>query len=127
MARVTKTSGALRCAKAYLWDGEGELWQHWDKDAYICAALARAYVAGDITKKALVNTRGVIMDRLAPSTMVSEWLDKNVGVKDVDKALKHYSIFSKHNEPSDFWMHQLQTYRHRWVDALIKEFEAKGD
>ncbi len=117
MARVTKTSGALRCAKAYLWDGKGRLWDHIDQYPFICAALAQAHTNGEITYKTLIKARSVIMRRLAPCPSVPVWLDTSVGFD--------YKYYSVRNHA--FWTQQIQAYRHRWVDALIEEFKAKGD
>ena len=118
MTRVTKTSGALRCAKKYLWDAKYHLWYHEDKYPHICNALEEAHINNEITYKALIKARSVIMRRLAPSISVADWLERNVGIT-------HYSKYSVRDHA--FWTQQLQAYRHRWVDALIKEFEAKGD
>ena len=117
MTRVNKTSGALRCAKAYLWDGTGALWHQRNQFPFICAALAQAYENKEITYKTLINTRSVIMRRLSPSVSVSEWLDENIGF-----GYKYYNL-----RDHAFWTQQIQAYRHRWVDALIIEFETKGD
>lgn len=118
MAKVTKTSGALRCAKKYLWDAETNLWDHDDKYSHICNALNEAHNNKEITYKALISTRSVIMRRLSPSVSVAEWLEKNVGVR-------YFSGYIARDHK--FWSQQIQAYRHRWVDALIEEFKAKGD
>ena len=118
MKKVNTTSGALRCAKAYLWDGTGG----WDKylhdlvnRVYICDAIRKAYDEGEITHKASIAAVRLIMKRLSPNISVGQWLDENVGYR--VRFGQGHSAYHK----------QVQAYRHRWLDALIKEFETKGD
>jgi len=128
MKKINTTSGALRAAKLYLFDGQQDRGQPWGwKDgrvqfSYICAALAQAYDCGEITRRALIRARGEVMARLAPHTSVPSWLDDNV--KGGIKVWFHRQY--NRNERA-FWQQQMQAYRYRWVNALIKEYEAKGD
>jgi L-amino acid N-acyltransferase YncA len=118
MAKVTKTSGALRCAKKYLWDGTGG----WDKylhdlhgRVYICDSIRKAYHEEEITRKAMRTATALVMKRISPNGSVGQWLQANVGYR--VKFGKGHNAYYK----------QVQAYRHRWVDALIEEFKAKGD
>lgn len=118
MKKVNTTSGALRRAKGYLWDGTGG-WDNYKfdlyKQVYICDSIRRAYRAGEITQKAMYTTVKLVMSRLAPEVSVGSWLHFNVGYK------------IKYGNKNNAYHRQVQAYRHRWVDALIKEYEAKGD
>ena len=118
MKKVNTTSGALRCAKGYLWDGKGG-WDKYTSDlctqVYICDSIKRAYRAEEITQKASIAAVKLVTSRLAPEVSVGSWLHKNVG----------YQI--KYGNRHNAYHRQVQAYRHRWLDALIKEYEAKGD
>lgn len=118
MKKVNTTSGALRCAKAYLWDGKGG----WDsyaydlyKQVYICDSIRRAYHEEEITQKAMRTATKLVMSRLAPDVSVGSWLHNNVGYK--------IKYGNKHNA----YHRQIQAYRHRWLDALIIEYSSQGD
>ena len=118
MKKVNTTSGALRAAKKYLWKGDGswgEFTRDPDKLSYICDSISSAYYEGHITHKAKIAAVKTIMSRLCPHVSVGQWLEHNVG----------YRI--KFGREHDTYNKQVQAYRHRWVDALIEEFEAKGD
>ena len=89
---------------------------------YICHALAEAAYDRSImdcafnwqvihtTRKAGFSTAiKVITDRIGSDKPVDSWL---------------------HKQGIPCWSYgpeQLVAYRHRWLDALIEEFEAKGD
>ena len=91
---------------------------------YICHALAEALYgrsvltvgAGDDWKKIRTTRKSgfktaikVITDRIGNDGPLETWLSSN-GV--------------------EYWKHkpdQMRAYRHRWLDALIAEFETKGD
>ena len=116
MRKVNTTSGALRVAKRYLWDGTGG-WDRYIHDpvmrVYICDSIRKAYYDERITQKAMSTATALIMGRLGPHASVGRWLEANVG----------YRVNQGHNA----YHKQVQAYRHRWLDALIKEFEKKGD
>ena len=118
MKKVNTISGALRCAKEYLWDGTGG----WDsyahnlyKQVYICDSIKRAYRAEKITHKASIAAVKLVMSRLAPEVSVGSWLHFNVGYK--------IKYGNRHNA----YHRQIQAYRHRWLDALIIEYSSRGD
>lgn len=73
------------------------------KTSYVCFAISRNICR---TNKAQVAARKVIMQRLNGYGDVQDWLE-NRGV--------HHSMFTHVN---------LQEYRHRWLQELIKEFSA---
>jgi hypothetical protein len=111
-----KTSEAFKQAKQCL--------KPIGKANYICHALAEALYgrsvltvgAGDgwqkihTTRKSGFKTAiKVITNRIGSDAPLESWLSRN-GI--------------------GYWkqeLGQMQAYRHRWLDALIAEFEAKGD
>ena len=118
MKKINTTSGALRAAKQYLWDGTGG----WDKylhdlysRVYICDALRKAYDEEEITRKAMRTAIALVMSRLAPEVSVGAWLHFNVG----------YRVKFGHGHNA--YHKQVQAYRHRWLDALIIEYSSQGD
>ena len=76
---------------------------------YICWAIEDGnHILGKLNVGGLA-AKAVINDRLGDSVLVSEWLEEYVpGAKDVIIKDKTGVV--------------MQAYRHRWVDALIKEF-----
>ena len=118
MKKVNTTSGALRAAKRYLWDGTGG-WDRYLHDlvnrVYICDAISKAYYEEEITRKAMRTATALVTKRISPSGSVGQWLQANVGYR--VKFGKGHNAYYK----------QVQAYRHRWLDALIEEFNAKGD
>jgi len=89
---------------------------------FICHALAEAAYTRDVwsagfnwnniykTKKTGFKTAiKVITDRIGSEAPLDSWLARN-GIE--------YGTY----EPE-----QIEAYRHLWLDALIAEFEAKGD
>ena len=118
MKKVNTTSGALRVAKRYLWDGSRG-WVRYLNDpvirVYICDAIRKAHYDEHITQKSMRTATALIMGRLAPHGSVGRWLEVNVGYR--------VKFGRRHNE----YHKQVQAYRHRWLDALIKELETKGE
>ena len=116
MKKVNTTSGALRAAKQYLWDGTGG-WARYIHDpvlrVYICDSIRKAHYDEHITQKAMRTATALITKRLGQHVSVGQWLEANVG----------YRIKNGHNA----YHKQVQAYRHRWLDALIKELESKGE
>jgi hypothetical protein len=91
---------------------------------YICHALAEAAYGRSVltvgtgdgwkniytTRKAGFKTAiKVITDRIGSDAPLESWLTAN--------GIEYWK-----QEPA-----QMRAYRHRWLDALIAEFEAKGD
>jgi hypothetical protein len=109
-----KTSEAFRQAKQCL--------KPIGQAGYICHALAEAAYGRSVINAgfdwhAIYNTRRsgfktaikVIADRIGSDAPLETWLEQQ-GVS--------------------YWRHdpdQMEAYRHRWLDSLIAEFEAKGD
>jgi len=118
MKKVNTTSGALRAAKRYLWDGTGG-WVRYLYDpvmrVYICDSIRKAHYDELITQKAMRTATALIMGRLGPHVSVGQWLQANVGYR--VKFGRGHNAYHK----------QVQAYRHRWLDALIKELESKGE
>lgn len=106
MAKMKKTSEAFREAKKHLNRG-GE-----DKTDYICSAIGQAEHAGMVTSRAAYRARATISIRLGDNPAVTSWLKERGFVP---------------MKQSPFNNVQVQKYRHRWLNALIREFEAKGD
>ena len=118
MKKVNTTSGALRAAKQYLWDGTGG-WDRYLYDlvmrVYICDAIREAHYDELITQKAMRTATALIMKRLGPHNSVGRWLEVNVGYR--VKFGRGHNAYHK----------QVQAYRHRWLDALIIEYSSQGD
>lgn len=104
--KMKKTSEVFRAAKFYLNRGNE------DKTDYICGAISDVERAKLVTSKAADRARAVVGIRLGDSVSVTSWL-KERGFVPINK--------DPYNNV------QVQKYRHRWLNALIKEFEAKGD
>lgn len=99
-----KTSTILKRAKLCLWDGIFPNFE--SKFMYVCFAIAHAPIKrqGGAKKTAVMCE---INRRLFPHGSIAQWLCHNLSVE-TNRV-------------------QLQQYRHRWLDSLIKEYEAKGD
>ncbi len=104
--KLKKTSEVFRLAKTYLNRGDQ------DKTDYICVAIGHAECDNRVTVKASDRARQVIGSRLQDNVSVTSWL-------------KDRGYIPMRQNPSN--NKQVQKYRHRWLNALIKEFEAKGD
>ncbi len=104
--KLRKTSEVFRVAKTYLNRGD----QY--KTDYICVAIGHAEEDNRVTWRASMRARQVIGSRLQDNATVTSWL-------------KDRGYIPMRQDP--FNHKQVQKYRHRWLNALIKEFEAKGD
>lgn len=111
-----KSSMILRTARRFLWRGETSMLatQH----EYICWAVedAGTVLLGSQTDPVVVNIKRRIMDRLN-CVSVEDWLAKTVQGFDAWRTAAS----------DQQYFHQLQTYRHRWLDRLIAEYESAGD
>jgi hypothetical protein len=109
-----KTSEAFKQAKQHLIPI--------GRSTYICHALAEAAYSTSVTaagfnwteirttrKSGFKTAINVITGRIGSEGALETWLDRQ-------------GIF-----PWKYGRRQMQAYRHRWLDALIVEFEAKGD
>jgi hypothetical protein len=105
---MTKSSKLLRRAKDCLWDGLGDKSRLPIKTDFICYAIIFANPKYNAMKKA--DLRVTINSRLAPYHCLERWLIGRANVA-----------------PVDLTDENVQAYRHRWLDALIAEYEAKGD
>ena len=104
--KMKKTSEVFRLAKMHLNRGNE------DKTDYICGAIGGVEHAKLVTSKAADRARAVIGTRLRDNVSVTSWL-------------KERGFVPINQDPYNNV--QVQKYRHRWLNALIKEFEAKGD
>lgn len=109
-----KTSVILKQAKERLWDGQNK-WT--DGALYICHAIEDT--APDLVFRSrrfapYNRAKKIIQQRIHPEMSLDDWVRKNVKGS--------WRTLNKHNS-----LEQMQAYRHRWLDALIKEYEAKGD
>ena len=119
---MKKVSAVFKQAKTRLWDGQ----PNWvDKSMYICHAIED--VAPELSLRPLQSQRyydrryapynrakKIIQQRIHPEMALEDWVLKNV--KGSWRTLNRSDSCK-----------QMQAYRHRWLDALIKEYEAKGD
>lgn len=97
-------AAVFRAAKKYLWDGHGVYLA--SSSVYICCAISDVYYLGGTSiQAAAANATSVIQASLGYHSCVESWLAK---VAKVDVSLLN---------PAN-----VQAYRHRWLDALIKEF-----
>ena len=101
-----KTSEILKEVKTILWDGTGE---YTVKNKYICYILKYNFK----NNKKAIDLREYINRILGGSHVsVSTWLIDN-----------GYTTWNHmHRNPKVF-----QDYRKRWIDAMIAEYQAKGD
>ena len=104
--KLEKTSEVFRVAKMYLNKGNQ------DKTDYICQAIGTAEYDKLVTSKAANRAARIINKRLDGNMSVTSWL-------------KDRGFIPINQDP--FNNKQVQKYRHRWLNALIREFEAKGN
>ena len=78
-------------------------------NTFICHSIDEANAQGKITLRQARMAIALIERRLNGASVVEEFLDQTVGVAVVGAALR-----------ADRYV--IQTYRHRWLDALIVEF-----
>lgn len=99
-------ASVFRAAKKYLWDGKscGTKPGTWD---YICFAIDDTLKKSSKPYEAVANATYVIQARLTPRGCVESWLANEANV---DNSLLR---------PAN-----VQAYRHRWLNALIKEFSS---
>jgi hypothetical protein len=102
-----KTSEVFKEAKKRLHNGARAVPD--GKSLNICHAIDHAVDHGVPSKDAAL-AQELVMQRLKPHFGVFSWLGAVAGA--------HLKRRTRQN---------LQTYRHAWLDALVKEFEAKGD
>ena len=96
-----KTSEVLIKAKAYLSKAKPD-----GKPEFICNAIGQVvYNRQNPVRKALI---GDIQEAISPSSSVTDWLDYRHGIR---------------NQSYE----DMQAYRHRWVDAMILDYQSKGD
>lgn len=115
-----KTSKIFKQAKERLWDGHND----WiNGEMYICHAIDEtSWQCGvrptdryfDRRYAPYLRAMKIIQERIHPHCDLDNWVRKNVKGS--------WKTLNKINSSE-----QLQAYRHRWLDALIQEFEAKGD
>lgn len=101
-----KTSELLRKARRYLWDGKGK--QKPKQCSGLCVAILLAET--HITYPMGRDIRNRIIKSLGRHIYVVGWLEH--------KARVPRRLLTAEN---------VQEYRHRWLDALIAEYEARGD
>lgn len=108
MKRRERILRALRAAKQPLSD----TYRIGEAEQYICFALYRTVRFGASSYGDYILAKEMIMERLAPFNCVEDWLKlKGVGLA---------SYYAAVDQNPDV----VQKYRHRWLDALIKEFSS---
>lgn len=104
MKRRERILRALKAAKQPLAD----TYRIGECEQYICFALYRTVRFGASSYEDYLDTRNLILERLAPFNCVEDWLKANIGHK------AFYAALQKNQDV-------IQEYRHRWLDALIEE------
>lgn len=101
-----KSSQILRRAKTRIVSG---------RSTYVCYAITGAGGATEecIRKAEALRTR--VMASIYPHANAATWLHLRI------KPEQNYAAWADANEEA------LREWRIRWLDALIKEYEAKGD
>ena len=95
---------ALQCAKTFLWDGVNS--QSPEETKFICYALNAVQGKGPCLTQGAITAKNLIMTRLGYST-VEVYLQQAVKVRITQLTYRN-----------------TQTFRHLWLDALIKELSA---
>jgi len=110
-----KTSEVFKRAKEQLAMDYSETCSSPTKEKFICIAITTAaahtkrITSGDIDRCAKI-----IQSRMNWTYTLEGWL--------VDQGcIPHYSLCGRATKD------RIQEHRHRWLDALIAEFESKGD
>ena len=101
-----KSSQILRRAKTRIVSG---------RSTYVCYAIA---CASDATPEAIRKAEALrtrVMASIYPHANAAKWLHLCI------KPKQRYEAWSDANEEA------LREWRTRWLDALIAEYEAKGD
>jgi hypothetical protein len=97
---------AFKAAKIYLARNAADLDNYQQpNEEFICCSLDRASLEGHISAKSLEASQALVMDRISPYVTACQWL---AGTLKVD--------MMKLDEDD------VQEWRHRWLDELIKEF-----
>ena len=115
-----KVSEVLKQAKQHLWDGGTRAMCHIGVATYICHSIENAaYIRGLFVDNSrdyapYKRAKRIIHQRIAPHYDLDSWVRKNVKGS--------YKVLNKADGEQ-----QMQAYRHRWLDALIKEFESLGE
>lgn len=104
-----KTSEVLRLAKKLLWNGKE--FRPWDRWTYVCVAVDETGTTYGAPYKDRIRVKRMISKRLKPFYDVEDWLADRVSPTTIYRASEY----------------KIQQYRHRWVNAMIAEFKAKGD
>ena len=91
-------------AKKYLATSENDA-QNVSKTFYICIAITKVSDINHSQWDRCSRAKSIINERLAGEYTVGTWLKVNGFIKST-------------NTP----INQIQKYRHRWLDSLIKEF-----
>lgn len=97
-----KIHDAFVAAKPLLRESNNDL----NKDRFICCAITEAVIVRKITQIEASLAQKAIMDRIYPHNNIQHWLESNVGYHEVKFA----------------GLTEVQKYRHRWLNSLIKEF-----
>lgn len=108
-----KTSDILRQAKVNL-------------SHYECQGVCSAIIKVPYTPVRKINAVLTdIRDRLYPYSYITQWLShKMTGIKYAETLADEIAIS---NWRDQFTRADFQAYRHRWLDQLIQEYQAKGD
>ena len=93
----------FKAAKEWLWDGEE--YQRPNQKAAICYAVSAAAETSMTRLFGYSLALDVVMARLQPEVMVTNYLRKQVKVPEEQMTWKN-----------------IQAFRHRWLDSLIEEF-----
>lgn len=105
--RVGRLIAALTKAKRFLARDEGE--QRYKGYGYgVCTAAHRAKDAGLMSQDALVDLKNFLRWKLAGHLYVTDFVASCYGI--------HTAYFNAITSTEE-----RQAYRHRWVDAMIKE------
>ena len=111
-----KVSEVFKQAKKKLWDGN---YKKPRGEEFICHAIFEAaYTRGIRSHTAAYapykRAKLIIEQRIAPHGTLYGWL--------TPKVKEAYRVLN-----SNGGTQQMQAYRHRWLDALIQEFESLGE
>lgn len=131
----TKPSQLLKAALEHLWDGTYPCPK--SKERFICHAVYKVWEVSNVDCSVSDAAKRLIVSRLEPHDSVETWLYFSRRTRSTYRALVGESglrhlyrgeipeMYSA-GPQNERYFKQIQAYRKRWVEHLIKELRTKG-